>query len=256
LDDLVGQKPDLIIHLAAIVSGQAEDDFDLGYRVNLDGSRFLLDAIRKENYRPKVLFASSIAVFGAPFPQQIDDDYLSAPLTSYGTQKAITELLVTDYTRKGILDGLSIRLPTICVRPGTPNAAASGFFSNIIREPLVGKTANLPVSRDVRHWHASPRAAVGFFDYAAGLDLEKVGARRALSMPGLSVTVGEQIEALIRIAGADVAKLITENPDEKIQAIVRNWPENFAATRAIELGFQAETRFDDIIRIHIEDELS
>ena len=164
-------RPDVIFHLAAIVSGEAETDFDKGYAVNLDGSRWLFDAIRREGQReayvPKVIFASSIAVFGEPFPDKIGDDYLRAPLTSYGTQKAITELLLADYTRRGIFDGLGIRLPTICVRPGKPNKAASGFFSNIIREPLSGQEAILPVEESVRHWFASPRAAAGFFVHAA-----------------------------------------------------------------------------------------
>ena len=154
----------MIFHLAAVVSGEAEADFDKGYRVNLDGTRRLLDAIREVGggYRPRVVFTSSIAVFGPPFPEAIGDDHAPAPLTSYGTQKAIGELLLADYSRRGLLDGIAIRLPTICVRPGAPNRAASGFFSSIIREPLSGREAVLPVSEDVRHWFASPRAAVGF----------------------------------------------------------------------------------------------
>ena len=196
-------RPDLVFHLAAIVSGEAEADFDKGYRINLDGTRLLFEAIRTAAppYRPRVVFTSSIAVFGAPFPEAIGDDFIPAPLTSYGTQKAIGELLLSDYSRRGLFDGIGIRLPTICVRPGAPNKAASGFFSSIIREPLVGKEAVLPVDEDVRHSHASPRAAVAFLIHAATIDLDKLGARRNISMPGLSVTVGEQIEALRRVAG-------------------------------------------------------
>src|SRR5262247_1297454 len=161
-DKLIAGRPDIIFHLAAIVSGEAELDFDKGYRINLDGTRLLLEAIRAAGHKPRLIFTSSIAVFGAPFPDAIGDEFFATPLTSYGTQKSICELLISDYTRKGFLDGVSIRLPTICVRPGKPNKAASGFFSNIVREPLAGEPAVLPVSDSVRHWHASPRAAIGF----------------------------------------------------------------------------------------------
>ncbi len=215
---LVAGKPDVIFHLAAIVSGEAEADFDKGYRINLDGTRYLIDAIRAigGDYKPRVVFTSSIAVFGAPFPDKIGDEFFNTPLTSYGTQKTIGELLISDYTRKGLLDGVSIRLPTICVRPGAPNKAASGFFSNILREPLAGKEAILPVSDDVRHWHASPRSAVGFLLHAATMDTNTIGPRRALSMPGLSATVGEQIAALTRVAGANVTARIKREPDKTI----------------------------------------
>lgn len=255
---LVAGKPDVIFHLAAIVSGEAEADFDKGYRINLDGTRYLIDAIRVigGNYKPRVVFTSSIAVFGAPFPDKIGDEFFNTPLTSYGTQKTIGELLISDYTRKGLLDGVSIRLPTICVRPGLPNKAASGFFSNIIREPLAGKKAILPVSEDVRHWHASPRSAVGFLLHAATMDTNTIGPRRALSMPGLSATVGEQIAALTRVAGANVTARIKREPDQTIMGIVAGWPRDFATERALKLGFTTtEKTFDDIIRIHIEDEL-
>ena len=252
---LIASKPDVIYHLAAIVSGEAEMEFEKGYRINLDGTRYLLEAIRAAGHKPRVVFTSSVAVFGAPFPEAIPDDFFSTPLTSYGTQKAIGELLLADYTRKGFLDGVGIRLPTICVRPGLPNKAASGFFSNIIREPLAGKEAILPVSEDVRHWHASPRAAVGFLVHAGTIDGEKLGARRNLSMPGLSVTVGEQIEALKKVAGNNVVALIKRQPDPLVETIVGGWPRNFDTQRARELGFKAESSFEEIIKIHIEDEL-
>jgi nucleoside-diphosphate-sugar epimerase len=254
-EKLVASRPDLIFHLAAIVSGEAELDFDKGYRVNLEGTRYLLEAVRKAGNRPRVVFTSSIAVFGAPFPDAIDDDYFHTPLTSYGTQKAIGELLLADYTRKGFLDGIGIRLPTICVRPGPPNKAASGFFSNVIREPLAGREAVLPVSEEVRHWLASPRAAVGFLLHAATIDGVNVGPRRTLTMPGLSVTVGEQIAALKKIAGEEVAARIRREPDPLIMKIVEGWPRNFVAKRATDLGFKAEASFEEIVRIHIEDEL-
>ncbi|GGC75692.1 D-erythronate dehydrogenase [Chelatococcus reniformis] len=256
---LIARRPDLVYHLAAIVSGEAEADFDKGYRINLDGTRHLFEAIRREGlrepYKPRVVFTSSIAVFGAPFPEVIPDEFGTMPLTSYGTQKAVSELLLADYTRRGIFDGIGIRLPTICVRPGKPNKAASGFFSNILREPLVGLEAVLPVSPDVRHWFASPRSAVDFLMHAAALDLAQVGPRRNLSMPGLSATVGEEIEALRRVAGERAVKLIRHEPDEAIMRMVAGWPPRFDAERARALGFAAEARFDDIIRIHVDDEL-
>jgi nucleoside-diphosphate-sugar epimerase len=254
---LVSGRPDLIVHLAAIVSGEAEADFEKGYRINLDGTRDLFEAIRRisDNYRPRLIFTSSIAVFGAPFHERITDEFHLTPLTSYGTQKAIGELLLCDYTRRGIFDGIAIRLPTVCVRPGKPNKAASGFFSNIIREPLAGLEAVLPVSDDVRHWHASPRSAVGFLMHAATMDLSAIGPRRALSMPGLSCTVGEQIAALERVAGRAVTARIRREPDPVIQGIVAGWPRNFEPARSRALGFHAESSFDEIIRAHIDDEL-
>lgn len=255
-EKLVADRPDVIFHLAAIVSGEAEQDFDKGYRINLDGTRRLLEAVRRAGNVPRVVFSSSVAVFGAPFDAAgIGDEFLSAPLTSYGTQKAIGDLLVSDYSRKGFLDGISIRLPTICVRPGKPNKAASGFFSNIMREPLAGQEAVLPVSEGVRHWHASPRAAVGFMLHAASIDTSLVGPRRALNMPGLSVTVAEQIEALRKVAGENVVARIRREFDPFIDKIVSGWPARFSAKRAQDLGFVADRSFEDIIRIHIEDEL-
>jgi nucleoside-diphosphate-sugar epimerase len=255
----LADRPDVIFHLAAIVSGEAEADFDKGYRVNLDGTRRLFEAIRAGGqtapYRPRVVFTSSTAVFGAPFPESIGDTFFTTPLTSYGTQKAICELLLSDYSRRGIFDGIGIRLPTICIRPGTPNRAASGFFSNILREPLVGKEAVLPVDESVRHWHASPRAAVRFLLFAASIDLAAVGPRRNLTMPGLSATVGEQIEALRRIAGDKAVALIRREPDPVISTIVAGWAQRFDAKRALALGFSAESSFDEIIFAHIEDEL-
>ncbi|MGX9574946.1 MULTISPECIES: D-erythronate dehydrogenase [Mesorhizobium] len=255
MERLVASRPDVIFHLAGVVSGEAEANFDLGYRVNLDGTRALFDAIRLAGFAPRVVFTSSIAVFGAPFPDIIPDEFHPTPLTSYGTQKLMGEALLADYTRRGFFDGIGIRLPTICVRPGKPNKAASGFFSGIIREPLSGQEAILPVPRSVVHTHASPRSAVNFLIHAAGIDGSAVGPRRNLTMPGVAVTVGEQIEALQRIAGAEAVKLIREEPDDTIWAIVKGWPTRFEARRSRELGFAAETSFDDIIRVHIEDEL-
>ena len=255
VDMLVSRRPDAIFHLAGVVSGEAEANFDLGYRVNLDGTRMLFDAIRLADYRPRVVFTSSIAVFGAPFPDVIPDEFHPTPMTSYGTQKLIGEALLSDYTRRGFMDGIGIRLPTICVRPGKPNKAASSFFSGIIREPLNGQEAILPVPRSVVHTHASPRSAVGFLVRAAEIDGDLVGPRRNLTMPGVGVTVGEQIEALERVAGSNVVSLIREAPDEAVWSIVKNWPTRFEARRARELGFVAETSFDEIVKVYIEEEL-
>ena len=253
---LIENRPDLIVHLAAVVSGEAESDFEKGYRVNLDGTRALLEAVRAaDGYRPRLVFTSSIAVYGPPLPDPIPEDFQETPLTSYGTQKAIGELLLADYTRRGFVDGIGLRLPTICIRPGRPNKAASGFFSSILREPLVGQEAVLPVPDTVRHWHASPRSAVEFLIRAATLDGQDVGPRRTLSMPGLSATVAEQIEALRRVAGDRAVRLIRREPDESIMRIVETWAPALDASRARRLGFTAETSFDQIIRVHIEDEL-
>jgi nucleoside-diphosphate-sugar epimerase len=253
-ESLVADRPEIIYHLAAVVSGEAEADFDKGYRVNLGGIQHLFEALRRASYRPRVVFASSIAVFGTPFPETIPEDFAPAPLTSYGTQKAIGELLLADYSRRGFFDGIGIRFPTICVRPGKPNKAASGFFSGIIREPLNGEPAVLPVTDDVRHWFASPRAAVNFLFHAGALDLGRLGSRRTLSMPGLSATVGEMIASLEKVAGTDCVKLIQREPDPTIQRIVDGWAQRLDASRAQALGFQAETNFEQIIHHHIEDE--
>jgi D-erythronate 2-dehydrogenase len=255
--ELLRDRPDVIFDLAAVVSGEAESDFEKGYRANLDGTRALLEAVRLtgNGYRPRLVFSSSVAVFGPPLPDVIGDEQATTPATSYGTQKAVAELLLADYSRRGFVDGIAIRLPTICVRPGTANLAASGFFSNIIREPLHGRPAVLPVSPDVRHWFASPRSAVGFLVHAATLDTSVLGVRRSLTMPGLSATVAEEIEALRRVAGDAAVALIHPEPDEGIARMVGGWPSAFDARRASALGFVAETHFDEIVRAYVEDEL-
>ena len=242
-----------------MVSGEAEADFEKGYGVNLDGTRALLDAIRAAHApaattpgwcsRPPSRSTARRCLIPSPRTSS------TRPLTSYGTQKAIGELLLADYTRRGFVDGIGIRLPTICIRPGRPNQAASGFFSSILREPLVGQEAILPVPETVRHWHASPRSAVEFLVRAATLDGQAVGPRRTLSMPGLSATVGEQIEALRRVAGEPAVRLIRREPDDVIRRMVEGWAPALDATRALRLGFAAESSFDEIIRVHIEDEL-
>ncbi|MGU3540432.1 D-erythronate dehydrogenase [Methylobacterium sp. A54F] len=251
----IAGRPDLIFHLAAIVSGEAEADLEKGYRINLDGTRLLLDAVRRahaqDGYRPRLVFTSSLAVYGPPLPKLIPDDQILTPANSYGVQKAMGELMLADYSRRGFLDGIGLRLPTICVRPGKPNRAASGFFSGIIREPLAGLPAVLPVRDTLRHWFASPGAATGFLLHAAGLDLSGLGVARTLTMPGVSATVAEEIEALRRVAGDRAVALIRREPDEAVARIVESWPEAFTAERALALGFRADADFDAIVAQHV-----
>lgn len=254
VDALIAGRPDVIFHLAAIVSGEAEADFDKGYRINMDGTRHLFEAIRAQpDYFPRVVYTSSIAVFGTPFEEPISDTFITAPLTSYGAQKMIGELLLNDYSRRGIFDGIGLRLPTIVVRPGKPNKAASGFFSGIIREPLAGIEAILPVDDDVRHWVASPASALGYLLRAATMDLSGVGPRRCLTMPGLSVTIADMLAALEEVAGPRTAALVKRQPDPTIRAIVQGWPRDFDARRALDLGFATDSSFQDIIRAHMRD---
>jgi nucleoside-diphosphate-sugar epimerase len=254
---LIEKRPDVIFHLAAIVSGEAEADLRKGYDVNLGGTVALCEAIAAlpGDDCPRLVFASSIAVFGAPLPPVIGDDVQPRPLTSYGTQKLMSEMMIDDLSRRGMLDGVSLRLPTICVRPGRPNRAASSFFSGILREPLEGREAVLPVGDDVRHWHASPRSAVGFLLHAAEMDTAPLGQSRALNLPGVSATVGEQIAALERVAGPKGTALIHRAPDETVARIVSGWPQAFEPVRARRLGFEADADMDAIIRAHVEDEL-
>jgi nucleoside-diphosphate-sugar epimerase len=256
VEETVSGKPDLIYHLAAIVSGDAEQNFEKGYAVNVDGLKNLLEAIRlMDDYTPRLVFSSSIGVFGSPYPDIIPDTYHRTPRTSYGTQKAICELLLDDYTRKGFVDGVAIRFPTISVRPGKPNKAASSFFSSIIREPLSGQEAVCPVSREVRHPVASPRRAVEFLIHAATLSADLLADGRAITMPALTVSVGDMIDALERIAGKETVALIKMGKDDFIQNIISTWQFQFDAARAKKLGFKPDATFDDIVKAHIEDEL-
>lgn len=254
--EIVAESPDVVFHLAGVVSGEAEANMTKGYRVNLDGTRILFEALAAAPSVPRVVFTSSIAVFGAPFPDVIADDFHLTPLTSYGTQKAMGELLLADFSRRGLIDGVGIRLPTISVRPGRPNAAASGFFSSIVREPLAGAEAVLPVPRSVRHIHAGPRSAVANLIHAAQLDSARLGDRRNLTMPSLAVTVAEQLAALERVAGSEVLGHIVEREDPAIAGIVAGWPRRFATDRADALGFVCEATYDEIIKAYQEDELA
>jgi nucleoside-diphosphate-sugar epimerase len=246
---------DLVWHLAAVVSAAAEADFDLGYRVNVDGTRVLLEALRGTGRRPRVVFTSGFAVFGGEMPEVITDDFHPTPQSSYGTQKAIGELLNADYSRKGFVDGRSLRLPTVVVRPGKPNKAASTFASSIIREPLAGEEAVCPVQRDTAIYILSPRRVTDALLRAMRLPDSTWGVDRTLPLPGITVTVGAMVDALQRVAGEAVVDRIRWQPDPAIQRIVESWPVRAEAQRARSLGFTDDGSFDAILLAHIEDEL-
>jgi nucleoside-diphosphate-sugar epimerase len=246
---------DAVFHLAAIVSGQAEADTDLGYRVNLDGTRAVLDACRALGTRPRLVFASSLAVYGGALPPSVGDDTALTPQTSYGTQKALGELLVNDYSRKGFVDGRALRLPTVVVRPGRPNRAASTFASSMIREPLVGADAVCPVAPDTVMALASPRRIVEGLVHAIGLNGDAFGASRSLQLPGFSVSVGEMAAALRRAGGEGAHARIRWQPDPVIQAIVSGWPRALQTPRAEALGFGRDSGIDAVIEAFIEDDL-
>ncbi|MBX3549790.1 MAG: D-erythronate dehydrogenase [Xanthobacteraceae bacterium] len=252
----VADSPQMVFHLAGVVSGEAETDFEKGYRVNIDGTRFLFDAIRQREYKPRVVFTSSAAVYGGPFDGPVSDDFHLTPHSSYGAAKAIGEQLLADYSRRRFFDGVGIRLPAITVRPGKPNKAASGFFSSIIREPLAGQNAMLPVDDNTLHSHASPRAAVGYLLHAATLDTENLDLRPNLMMPAVACTIAEQIEALRKVAGDKAVARISRVRDTLVERIVAGWPHEFEAKRALALGFVPDKDFDEIVAIHVEDELS
>jgi nucleoside-diphosphate-sugar epimerase len=253
---LIAPGTDAVFHLAAIVSGQAEADTDLGYRVNLDGTRAVLDACRALGSVPRVVFASSLAVYGGELPASVGDDTALTPQTSYGTQKALGELLVNDYSRKGFVDGRALRLPTVVVRPGRPNRAASTFASSMIREPLAGQDAVCPVAPETVMALASPRRVVAGLVHALGIPGDAFGASRSLQLPGFSVSVGEMAAALRR-AGGDVAYArISWQPDPLIQAIVSGWPRALATPRAEAMGFARDNGIDEVVQAFIEDDLA
>lgn len=242
-----------IFHLAAVVSGQAEADFDLGLRVNLDASRALLETCRQLGHKPRVVFTSSVAVYGGELPPVVQDDTALNPQSSYGMEKAVGELLLSDYSRRGFVDGRILRLPTISVRPGKPNAAASSFASGIIREPLAGIAANCPVKPDTGLWLLSPRGAIQALVNGIELDGARLGNRRAVNLPGLSVTVAQMVDALRRVAGDAVADRVTWEREERIEKIVNTWPAAWDASRGLALGFETDASFDDVIRAYAED---
>ena len=243
-----------VFHLAAVVSGGAEADFDLGYRVNLDGTRLVLEQCRGLRRPPRLVFASSVAAFGGSLPEVLDDGTIANPQTSYGAQKVIGEYLVTDYTRKGFIDGRSLRLPTIVARPGRPNLAASSFASGIIREPLNGAVSDCPVPLETGIWLLSPRRVVEAFIHAHDLPASAWGASRVVNLPGITVTVREVVDALWRIAGPTVAARVQHHPDPRVEAIVRTWPVRFRTPRALAMGFAADPDIDAVIRDYVRDE--
>ncbi|MGK5045363.1 D-erythronate dehydrogenase [Janthinobacterium sp. GB4P2] len=242
-----------IFHLAAIVSGQAEADFELGMRINLDASRLLLDICRELGHKPKVVFTSSVAVYGGKLPEVVQDTTALNPQSSYGAQKAIGELLLNDYSRRGFVDGRVLRLPTISVRPGKPNKAASSFASGIIRESLNGEAAVCPVATDLRLWLLSPRGAIASLIAGHELAGEMFGASRTVNLPGLSVSVGEMIAALEQVAGSDVTARISYAPDPAVERIVQSWPGAWDTARAEALGLTADADFASIIRAYMDD---
>jgi nucleoside-diphosphate-sugar epimerase len=251
----VAAEADLVWHLAAVVSAAAEADFELGYRVNVDGTRLLLEALGATGRRPRVVFASSFAVYGGDMPEVITDDFHPTPQSSYGTQKAIGELLVADHSRKGFVDGRSLRLPTIVVRPGKPNKAASTFASSIIREPLAGEETVCPVARDTAIYILSPRRVTEALLRAMRLPESAWGMHRTLALPGITTTVATMVETLTRLAGDAVADRIRWEPDPAIERIVETWPVRADAARARRMGFSDDGSFDAILRAHVEDEL-
>ena len=262
IERLIEGRPEIILYLASIVSGEAELDFGKGWRTNMMAMWHFLEALREANeksknsYRPKLIFTSSVAVFGSPFPQDaIDDEFHCTPHSSYGSQKVACEMLVNDFSRKGFIDGISLRLPTITVRPGEANKAATSFFSGIIREPLNGKIGILPVLPSVRHAHASPRSAAGFVTHAMSLDTNLLHGVTAINMPCISCTVEEQVEALRSVAGNDAASMVRYEHNDLIAGLVHRWPQRFETRRANKLGFEAERDFNSIVQIYLEDDL-
>ncbi len=256
LESLIDDQTHSVFHLAAVVSGRAEADFNLGMRVNVDASRLLLDVCRARGHRPRLVFTSSVAVYGGTLPEMVQESFALAPQTSYGTQKAIVELLVNDYSRRGFIDGRSLRLPTIAVRPGRPNAAASSFASGIIREPLNGKEAICPVDRDARLWLMSPSTVVACLIAAHEIPADSLGSSRALNLPGISVSVGDMAAALARVAGEDVAARISWERDPRIERMVASWPGACDASRARALAFPSDDSFDAIIRQYMQEHVS
>src|SRR5258706_1408273 len=245
---------DAVFHLAAVVSGQAESDFDLGMRVNLKGIETLLAQMRRCAKPPRLVYPSSGAAFGGGLPQVLDDATIANPQTSYGAQKVIGEFLITDYTRKGFLDGRSLRLPTIVVRAGKPNAAASSFASGIIREPLNGVISECPVAPETGVWLLSPGRVVDAFIHAWELPPETWGTQRWLNLPGITASVAEMVEAMRKVAGDAAAKRVHYKPDARIQAIVKTWPVNFRTPRALAMGFKPDADVQSVIRDYIADE--
>ncbi|WP_340617643.1 D-erythronate dehydrogenase [Xenorhabdus entomophaga] len=253
---LIGVKSNIILfHLAAIVSSHAEQDFDSGIRTNFDVTRSLLDAARKENSSLKFIFTSSLAVFGGELPETVTDHYAVNPQSSYGTQKAMCELMINDYSRRGYVDGRILRLPTISIRPGKPNKAASSFASGIIREPLHGENSVCPVSRELALWLSSPETVIRNLIHAAQIPAKDFGLSRIVNLPGISITVQGMLDALKEVAGQEAVELIRFESDESINQIVASWPGSFDISRGLALGFGVDHSFGDSIRAFIANDL-
>ena len=252
VEALIGPNTASVFHLAAIVSGQAEQEFDLGMRINFDATRLILERIRTLQTRARFVMTSSVAVFGGTLPATVEDTHVWSPRSSYGTQKAMADLLLADYSRRGYLDGRSLRMPTVVVRPGKPNRAASSFASGIIREPVNGEDAVCPVSADTRLWVISPVRAVENLVHGHELPEDRLADGRVINMPGLSVTVSEMLASLRRVAGDTVADRVRFELDPVIEKIVYSWPGNFSASYAHSLGFHQDANFDDVVRAFIE----
>lgn len=250
----LGGDAAVVFHLAAVVSGQAEADFDLGMRVNLDGTRSVLEACRGLKQPPRLFFPSSVAVFGGDMPEVIGDDTLPRPQTSYGAQKAMCEVMINDYSRKGFVDGRVLRLPTISIRPGKPNKAASTFASSILREPLQGEQAICPVPEDTGVWIMSPRQVIASILHGVQLPAQELGGNRILNLAGLTVTVREMLAAMERAVGKEILDLVRWEPDVEITRIISGWPARFSSERALRLGFRADSDMDEVVRIFLEDD--
>ncbi len=253
--DLIDSETDGVFHLAAVVSADAEDNFDLGMRVNVEGTRNILEACREQEHAPRLVFASSLAVFGGELPPVIDDSFHVTPQNSYGTQKAIGELLVQDYTRRGFVEGRTLRLPTVVIRPGKPNRAASTFASSILRDTLQGTTAVCPVETDARMYIASPRRIVDGFIHGFELSPEVVGTVTSFMLPGISVTVGDMVASLEKFGGEEAVNRIEWKPNERIKSIVLGWPGDFNPQRAQKLGFKPDESMDSIVQAFLEDDI-
>ncbi|MBE3639971.1 D-erythronate dehydrogenase [Mangrovicoccus algicola] len=255
MDALVTAETQVIFHLAAVVSAHAEAEFDTGMQVNLFGTLNLLDRARALGTCPVVVFTSSLAVFGGEVPDPITDWTIPNPQSSYGAQKAIGELLVNDYSRKGFIDGRGFRLPTISVRPGAPNRAASSFMSSIIREPLNGQGAICPVDPDFEHYYLSPRRCVGNLIRGAELDAAALGTQRCMILPGRRLSIRQMIDAMTAVAGPEPAKLIRWEPQPEIEVIVKGWRFDYRPDKALDLGLAADAGFEENVAFYLEDDL-
>ena len=256
IEALIDEDTDTVFHLAAVVSAQAEEDFDLGMRVNLDGTRIVLERCRALGHAPRVVYASSVAAFGGDMPDVINDFVIPNPQTTYGVTKVIGEYLIDDYSRKGFIDGRALRLPTIVVRPGRPNKAASTWASSIMREPLTGRAAVCPVTEESKMWMLSPRRVVESFRHAQVLDAEAWGPHRVVNLPGITGSVTESMQALARVGGNSARALVTFEHDPFIQDIVDGWANSFETSRGLEMGFKPDTSLDEIVNVFLEDDLA